>query len=361
MPQRWAMSSGEPDSRRWVIYIIALTLAVGGMLFGLTGTVLWLQGNGPVLDIVGAAGIAMLGGVIYLLERRGHLPVAGIVLNVLLTLVPTYFVAIEGPRSTGILFYAASAVFADLVAGGRMGLVMVAVNSLLYVGLGMAHEFGLLTVVSQSPFPSDVAAVVLILLGLALAAGLFTRGMRQAIRQAEGREAALRAVNEEKARLLEELAAREEAQARLLETVRELAGPVIPVGAGIIAMPVIGTVDSARAQQIRVALLRGVAAHRARAAIIDITGLAMVDTAVAQALLLAAQGVELLGAMPVLVGIRSEVAQTLISMGVDMRGIVARVSLQEGLEYAREALAARGLAAGDRAVLLDATPLQRSS
>jgi len=120
-----------------------------------------------------------------------------------------------------------------------------------------------------------------------------------------------------------------------LETVRELSSPVIPLIAGVIAMPVIGTVDSVRAQQIRTALLHGMATHRARVVIIDITGVAVVDTAVAQALLQTAHGVELLGGRPVLVGIRGEIAQTLVEMGVDLAGIVTRATLQEGLEYAR--------------------------
>jgi rsbT co-antagonist protein RsbR len=159
--------------------------------------------------------------------------------------------------------------------------------------------------------------------------------MRQSIRQAEEREAALRTADEEKTRLLAELQAREEAQRQLLETVRELSSPIIPLAAGIIALPIIGTVDSTRAEQIRAALLRGVVAHRARVAIMDITAVAVVDTAVAQALLQTAHGIELLGARPVLVGIRSEVAQTLIEMGVDLTGIVTEATLQEGLAYAR--------------------------
>lgn len=359
MAQRWRVPDNEAGLRRWVLHVITLTLVLGGALFGVTGTVLWLQGQGPLLDIVGAAGIVVLGGGVYLLTRAGRLRIAGILVIVLLTLVPAYFLIIEGPKFSGIVFYAGSIVFADLVVGGRIGLVMAAINSLLYLGLGLAHQFGLLTVVSVSSFTSDVVSVVLILIGLALAAGLFTRGMRQAIRQAEEREAALRTVSEEKTRLLAELAAREEAQARLLETVRELSSPIIPVAAGVIAMPVVGTVDSARAQQIRTALLQGVVAHRARAAIIDVTGVAVVDTAVAQALLQAAQGVELLGAIPVLVGIRSEVAQTLTAMGVDMRSIVARVNLQEGLEYARQMLTARGLAVQVGGVPLEYPPLRR--
>jgi len=116
--------------------------------------------------------------------------------------------------------------------------------------------------------------------------------------------------------------------------VGELGSPVIPLAEGIIAMPLIGIIDSERAQQLRMALLDGVAAHRARVAIIDITGVPLVDTMVAGTLLQAAKGIRLLGAEPVLTGIRAEVAQTIVSLGLDLTGVVTRATLQEGLTYA---------------------------
>ena len=342
----WEVPGGEIAPRQGVLYIGALTMVAGGILFGITATVLWLQGSGLVWDIAGAAGIVAFGGVIYFLARRGRHRAAGVLTIVLLTLVPTYFLWAEGPKFAGILFFAGGVVFGDLVIGGRIGLIMAAVNSLLYLGLGLAHQVGWLSVTSVTTFVSDFAALALMILGLTLAAGTFTRGMRQAIQRAEEQEQALQAADQEKAHLLAELQTREEAQRRLLETVRELASPIIPLAEGIIAMPVIGTVDSARAQQIRTALLRGVSRHRARVAIVDITGLAVVDTAVAQALLQTAQGIDLLGALPILVGIRGEVAQTLMEMGVDMTGIVTRGTLREGLEHGRAVLAGLNLSPG---------------
>jgi rsbT co-antagonist protein RsbR len=82
------------------------------------------------------------------------------------------------------------------------------------------------------------------------------------------------------------------------------------------------------------ALLEGVSQHRARVAIVDITGVAAVDTTVASGLLKAAQGIRLLGATPVLTGIRAEVAQTLVVLGLDLGSVVTKGTLQEGLAYA---------------------------
>lgn len=329
------MPDDELSSRRWVLYILSLTMVVGGVLFGLIELILWLQEAGPLLDIAGGAGISVLGGLIYLLARRERLRLAGILMIALLTLVPTYFLFVEGPKLSGILIFAVGVVFADLVLGGRAGLLVAGLNSLVYLGVGLAYEFDLLSAVSPPFFIADITAVAVMLVGLALASSMFTRGMRQAIYKAEERQAALRAADEERVRLLAELQKREEAQRQLLATVQELASPIIPLAAGVVALPVIGAVDSRRADQIRAALLRGFVEHRARVAILDITGVAMVDTAVAQALMQTAHGIELLGGRPVLVGIRSEVAQTLVEMGVDLGGIVMQATLQEGLEYAR--------------------------
>lgn len=331
----WQVPDDESGPRRWVLYMLSLTLVVGGLLFALIEITLWLLESGPLLDIVGGVGITVLGGICYLLSRRGRLRAAGGLMIGVLTLVPTYFLFAEGPHLSGIMFLGVGVIFADLVLGNRAGLIMAALNSLIYLGFGLLYEWGLLTATSEPFFVADIAAVALMLLGLALASGMFTRGMRQAIRQAEEREAALRAADEDKVRLLADLQERERVQQQLLETVRELSSPIIPLAEGVIALPIIGTVDSARADQIRAALLRGVAEQRARAVILDITGVPVVDTAVAQALVQTAHGIELLGARPILVGIRGEVAQTLVEMGVDLTGMETEATLQEGLEYAR--------------------------
>jgi rsbT co-antagonist protein RsbR len=114
----------------------------------------------------------------------------------------------------------------------------------------------------------------------------------------------------------------------------ELSTPLIPISEQVMVMPLVGAVDSQRAQQVLTALLEGIASSRARVAILDITGVSVVDTQVANALIRAAQAVKLLGAQVVLTGIRPEVAQTLVGLGTDLQGIVTRGSLQSGIAYA---------------------------
>jgi PAS domain S-box-containing protein len=115
---------------------------------------------------------------------------------------------------------------------------------------------------------------------------------------------------------------------------REMSTPLIPLAERVVIMPLIGSIDSARAEQALDTLLRGVTQHRAEIAILDITGVSNVDAEVAAALVRAARAVELLGAQAILTGVRPEVAQTLVTLGVDLGGIVTSGSLQSGVAHA---------------------------
>lgn len=137
-------------------------------------------------------------------------------------------------------------------------------------------------------------------------------------------------------RLNDEMQRAFETQKQLLETIRQLSTPVVPLMEGIILLPLVGHIDSNRARQTVEGILLGVQSHRARLVIVDITGVPVVDTMVAQALVQAAQAVHLLGAEAVLVGIMPEVAQTMVGLGIDLSALVTRANLQSGLEYAVE-------------------------
>lgn len=119
-----------------------------------------------------------------------------------------------------------------------------------------------------------------------------------------------------------------EAQRHALQ---ELSTPLIPISDDVVIMPLVGSIDSRRAQQVMEALLEGVARHQADTVILDITGVKVVDTQVANAFLRAAQAVKLLGARVILTGIQPEIAQTIVQLGADMSGINTHGSLQSGI------------------------------
>lgn len=121
---------------------------------------------------------------------------------------------------------------------------------------------------------------------------------------------------------------REEQQAR---TIAELSTPLLTISDTTMVMPLIGALDSARVQVMIQTLLQGVVEARAQLLILDITGVPVVDTQVANTLIQAAQSVRLLGAQVMLSGIRPEVAQILVGLGVDLRGIPTVGSLQAAI------------------------------
>jgi rsbT co-antagonist protein RsbR len=118
------------------------------------------------------------------------------------------------------------------------------------------------------------------------------------------------------------------------QMIRELSTPILPVHEGIIVVPLVGALDSFRATQVMESLLQAISFYQSDIVIIDITGVPMVDTNVANYLLQAARAANLVGASIVLVGIGAEIAQTMVQLGVDLSRITTLANLQEGLEYA---------------------------
>lgn len=113
--------------------------------------------------------------------------------------------------------------------------------------------------------------------------------------------------------------------------IRELSSPLIPLSDDVVLMPLIGSIDTTRAQQVMEVLLEGIAQYQAETAIIDITGVSVVDTQVANGIIQAARAVKLLGAQVVLTGIGPLMAQTLVHLGADLNTIQTRGSLQRAV------------------------------
>jgi rsbT co-antagonist protein RsbR len=135
-------------------------------------------------------------------------------------------------------------------------------------------------------------------------------------------------------RLEEEDARRQEIIRAQQLAIAQLSTPLIPITDTVLVMPIIGVLDSSRAVQIMQTLLEGISSSRGEVAIVDITGVPVVDTQVANALIQAARAVRLLGAEVVLTGIRPEVAHTLVGLGADLSSVTTCGTLQRGIAYA---------------------------
>lgn len=115
---------------------------------------------------------------------------------------------------------------------------------------------------------------------------------------------------------------------------QELSASLIPVFEKISVMPLVGTIDTERAKLIMENLLQGVVKHRAEVVLLDITGVPVVDTMVAHHIIQAADAVRLVGAKCMLVGIRPEIAQTIVTLGINLNDFTTTSTLQKGVEQA---------------------------
>jgi rsbT co-antagonist protein RsbR len=127
---------------------------------------------------------------------------------------------------------------------------------------------------------------------------------------------------------------REEVIGRQNQQLIELSTPVVELWPGIVAVPLIGTLDSSRAQVVMETLLQAIVDQHALVAILDITGVPTVDTLVAQHLLKTVTATRLMGAECIISGIRPQTAQTIVQLGIDLSDIITRATLSDALATA---------------------------
>jgi rsbT co-antagonist protein RsbR len=188
----------------------------------------------------------------------------------------------------------------------------------------------------------DKVADVLLLLS-EVTAGDYSQRLRTDLPESDPFSALYRGINE----MTENLAAanqRSAAYQRELEeklktiedqraAIRELSTPVIEIWDGVLCMPVVGVMDTARSADMTEALLQAIVEKKVRHAVIDITGIEVMDTRTADHFIRMAKAVRLLGAHCALTGISPGIAQTIVSMGLDLGGIVTHRSLREALQF----------------------------
>jgi rsbT co-antagonist protein RsbR len=121
---------------------------------------------------------------------------------------------------------------------------------------------------------------------------------------------------------------------RQQEELLELSTPVVKLWEGVLAVPLIGTLDSARTQTVMEALLSEIVATGSGIAILDITGVPTVDTLVAQHLLKTIAAARLMGAEVIISGIRPQIAQTMVHLGIDLQGVTTRATLADAIAIA---------------------------
>jgi len=131
------------------------------------------------------------------------------------------------------------------------------------------------------------------------------------------------------------------------EAIRELSTPVLQVRERLLILPIIGVIDAQRARQLTEQLLRGIRQNRAKVVVIDITGVPTIDSTVANHLVQTVEASRLMGASVIITGLSSEIAQTLVTIGVDLSKMNAVGDLQGGIEEAERLLGYKLIITGD--------------
>jgi rsbT co-antagonist protein RsbR len=298
--------------------------------------------------------IVCTGGALALLRYGRFAPAVNLATIGLILAIGIALIAVGFLNSSSILLAFAVPITMSGLVLGRRGLLIAAGLSILIVvitGLLSALAPAFVGFVPSSPASalSIVPLFILIIGILSLFIDRFSAALRDALTTTQAREQELEhlgaaleiTVAERTASLQQALHEGEQRQARLAQalddlrisqtTIHELSAPVIPVLPGVLIAPLIGALDSARAATMADNILGMIERAGADRVIFDITGVPVVDTHVARALIEAAAAARLLGAQTLLVGIRPEVAQTIISLGIDFAALATYPSLQEAV------------------------------
>ena len=351
----WLLTIDSPDEdvrrRGRNLVILALGMITLCLLFAL---LLLFSPTPAVIYAIIAVAMVVYTGVL-LLARRGHVTLSAIVfmLAIMLALfssiwsaqslsvVPFYLMLPLLIASLSIRPWQIWVVLACIVVGLFATILMLPNNplngieaatnvygSVLLLGivalmsfLGAKSTSSALKIAQDARQQAETAAQMLSRVNVDLEATVAerTESLQTALQDVQTR-------SDEQARLLEEVQ-----QQRIL--LRELSVPVIPISATTLIMPLVGALDSARLLQIQEQALRALEHTSTRYLVLDITGVPLVDSQVAQGLLSVVQAARLLGAQVLLVGIRPEVAQAIVGLGLDLRDIYTTSDLQSALSH----------------------------
>ena len=364
-PRDWLIPVAEDREvarQEYLLNWALVALAHTALVYALLSLVAWALGKAPILGALSGFAVLPLYGLAYLLGRRGLVRLATYIPTITLFLVMVvahYQVGVGHSTVVGLVM---ATVTAGLLLGAWSAVAVAVLSTIAYVILGLAQQAGSL----PAPLPPeqtvliDGAALGVGLLALVILVWLSQREMdravalaREAERQSEEAAQELEGIQGQLERQVEErtkdlagltqqLEASLHEQQELWETVQRLSIPILPVYEGVLVMPLIGHIDATRAERLVDDLLIAIEEQSARVVILDVTGVPLMDSQVADSVIQTARAARLLGAETVLVGVRPDVAETLARLAVDgsgglgevLGGMVTQRDLQEGVRYA---------------------------
>ncbi|MBU0490903.1 MAG: STAS domain-containing protein [Chloroflexi bacterium] len=325
----------DPDDarRRRLLNILLLGVLIS-LAIGLVVTVLFdVMEPDPIEGILAlyvSIPLTFLGVAITLLINHADRPWAGQLASALFLLLLLMLAAFvdetrEVVNGRSLVWFVIPVFSASILLRPATSFVLAAASCLTITALALPAQL----------MPNPYA--MLVFFAIALIAWLSARGLERALAQArhQARDAADKGTALQQ--VTEELQLTVNRQARLLEVVQELEIPVMPLLPGLIMLPLVGHVDTHRAQQISQTLLSSIHDQRARVVIMDLTGLQLADSAMIQSLGQIAQGARLMGAQMIFSGIGTDLAITLAEQKIRLPGAMVH-DLLAALQLAQESL-----------------------
>ncbi len=346
----------ENETRRARLLNVMLLIILGFMV--LTSPLLLKGSNFLINSLIILPTLAAIVGLLYML-RRGRITLTSVILTIVLlaatTLNNVFYDGVRGP----VHGYFLIVVIPSLLLSGRATLAFGAACLLIMAGLYGAEVMGWLWF--DLPIPVSfmdylIPAITLAMTTLLLWSGAETLNHALAQSQRDARVLSERTEELEAShtQLEQEVAEREQAeleraqaleenaqyQQKIIEAqqqaLKELSTPVIPVLEHVIVMPLVGNIDTLRARDIMRALLQGVGEHQAHIALLDVTGVPLMDTGVVGHIDKAIQAARLKGARVFVTGISDAVAESIVDLGINWGAVETLSDLQTGLRVALE-------------------------
>jgi anti-anti-sigma regulatory factor len=360
---------------RIILSLLVIFMAVASVVF----IPLFLAGMvSYAFPMSGVLALAFFGGGLWWTDR-GYWRITAYLPALVVYLAALYGNILQGTATGSVMFYLLAVLLVGIVGINWAQWAAAGICFVTYLAIGLAVQQGYLH--SSVPDPNPLArwsTNFVLALGIAVLLQQFinrqlekallqtrsylaqlTTAHAQLVEEERGRQAAQEELQvAENERLLAErnLLAAEAARAQLLEqqasmqqemiaaqqrVLKELSTPIIPVLDQVIIMPLIGAVDSLRAKDLTRALLAGIQTYQAKVVILDITGVSIIDSGVANHLNKTIQTARLKGARTIVTGVSDAVAETIVELGIDWSDIETRRNLQSGLMSALESLGYR--------------------
>lgn len=322
------ITNADEDVRRRGRLIAILTLAMSGLAILFVPMVLLQPNAGSGLTAIGAC-LALYAGLLWL-THHGRITLAGYLLAGSVTVAALATMPFQNSVSTAPFYLVLAVLLAGVVLPARQIWLFMAFN---LIALAVAIAFLPYNLIANGAGLQVVIGSALMVLIGAFIGFLGANGTEQALAAARDHArnaSAAQAEAEQQARTLatqtDALAAAEQ---RLRELVATLETPAVMLADGVLLAPLVGALDSRRAQDITAHLLHAVAEQCVRLLVLDVTGVAVIDTAVAQALLQTIHAVRLLGCEVAMTGISATVATTITHLGIQLDGVQIARSPQD--------------------------------